>query len=146
MDYIMGSEGDIKGDLIKNWFEEQAKEPFSNKYAAMGFIKEDKIVAAALFDNYTRSNINFHYYGPNTITRANYRNVLNYVFNFLKCARLTAIVPRYNTKAVVSLPRLGFIQEAILKNYYGVDSDQDGLVYVIRKDRAKDWIEINGLT
>lgn len=137
----MGSEGEFKGELLKNWFEEQIGEGFDNKYAAMGFLKEDKIVSVALFNNYTGNNIDFHYYGP-VITKGNYKKVLDYVFNFLKCNRLTTVPHREHTKTLVILPRLGFIQEAILKNYYGVDDSKDGLVYVITKERAKKWVDI----
>lgn len=141
MEMIAGEEGTPIGAAIKKWFEESIGEQFNNKYAAMGFVDNNQIKAAVIFDNYTGNNIDFHYYGK-TITRGNYRKILNYVFNFLKCNRLTTIPHREHTKTLLILPRLGFLHEATLKNYYGVDDSKDALVYVIRKDRAKDWIEI----
>ena len=107
----------------------------------MAFLEKDKIKAAAIFVNYTGSNIDFHYYGSR-ITRGNYRRLLDYVFNFLGCYRLTTIPHREHTKTLIMLPRLGFMHEATLKYYYGVDDSKDGLVYKITKERAKEWIDI----
>lgn len=144
MDTLVGIEGNIQGELIKRWFEENIGEEFNNKYSAMAFLEKDKIKAAAIFVNYTGNNIDFHYYGPR-ISRGNYRKILDYVFNFLGCNRLTTVPHRKHTKTLVVLPRLGFMHECTLKYYYGVDDADDGLVYKITKDRAKDWIEINGI-
>lgn len=139
MEHIVGDEGTLKGTLIKEWFEEQINEIFENKFSAVAFLKEDKIQAAALFNNYTGNNIDFHYYGPK-ISRGNYRVIIDYVFNVLKCNRLTTI-PHRKDKSVIILPRMGFMQEAILKYYYGVDDCDDGLVYVLTKSKAMDWLK-----
>lgn len=141
MEMMVGAEGSPIGETVKDWFEKNIGEEFNNKFSAMGFINKNEIKAAAIFDNYTGNNIDFHYYGPR-ISRGNYRKILDYVFNFLKCNRLTTIPHREHTKTLVILPRLGFLHEATLKNYYGVDGSKDALVYVITKDRAKYWIEI----
>ena len=136
----MGAEGTLNARIVKTWFEDQIGEPFENKFSAIGFLKDDKIQAAAIFNNYTGNNIDFHYYGPR-ITRGNYREIIDYVFNFLKCNRLTTIPHREHKKTLIILPRMGFMQEAILKYYYGVDDSKDGLVYVLTKDRALDWLK-----
>lgn len=140
MEFIIGEEGSTKGELAKQWFETNIGEKFENKFSAIAFLKDNQIQAVALFNNYTGNNIDFHYYGSQ-ITRANYRRVLDYVFNFLKCNRLTTIPHREHTKTLRILPRLGFTQEAILKYYYGVDDSKDALVYVLTKSRAMDWLK-----
>lgn len=141
MDYIIGAEGEIKGELIKKWFEENIGEAFENKYSAIAFLEKDNIKAAAIFVNYTGANIDFHYFGP-IVIRGNYRKILDYVFNHLKCIRLTTIPHRKHIKTLNILPRMGFIHECTLKNYYGIDDENDGLVYKLTKEQAKKWIDI----
>jgi len=144
MKYITGAGTDINGQTIKKWFEEQIGESFDPGYSAMAFMDKDKIKSAALFNNYNGHNIEFHWYSGKSISRGNFRTILNYVFNILECNRLSTIPHRSHIKTLMILPRLGFFQEAILKNYYGIDPPMDGLLYVIDKERAKYWLKTNG--
>ena len=54
---------------------------------------------------------------------------------------MTTIPHREHTKTLLVLPRLGFMHEATLKNYYGIDSTKDALVYVLYKSRALEWLK-----
>lgn len=142
MEAVFGSQNDVIGQTTKNWLESNIKEEFNSLYLTVAFLKENTIKAASLFTNYNGSNIEMHYFGD-SVSRGNFRTVLNYVFNHLKCNRLTVIPLREDIKSLIALKRLGFLQETILKNYYGVDDSKDGLVYVMDKARAKNWIKIN---
>jgi hypothetical protein len=143
MDFIIGNEGSLQANIAKNWLEDQTGDEFENTYSAMAFHTNDQIKAAALFTNYNGANVDLHFFGPR-LSRGTYRQILDYVFNHLKCNRMTAIPLRSDTASIISLPRLGFRQEAILKYYYGVDDSQDGLVYVITKSKALEWLKNKG--
>lgn len=141
MEIIYAQEGTLQGDILRQFYEGKIGEQCDNKFIAMGFLSENYIKAVAIFYNYNKSNIDLHWSGVGYLTKGYCKTIANYVFNFLKCNRLTVTAHRRQNKLINILPRLGFEQEAILKNYYGLSEDEDGLVYVLTKEKARKWLD-----
>lgn len=113
-------------------------------FHVIGFIRNKALEAIFLFNDYTGSNIEIHAWAPGTITRLKWRFILNYVFNELKCNRLSVKFMPTDTRLKKILPRLGFVYEANLRYYYGPSRDNDALVYYVDCEQAGKWITING--
>lgn len=142
MRYIAGSSEDINGQIVAKWFEEKTKNKTYAPYSAIGFYKE-KLEAAVIFTDYNGANIEIHIYGPKCLTRYTISVCLDYVFNQLKCVRLTAKPRRENKYLLKILSKFGLEYEATLKQYYGETRGKDAIVYRLTKEKAKKWIEIN---
>lgn len=142
---IYGNSLNEVGINIGKWYSEKVNKQLYGPFSAIGFLDDiGEIKAVAIFDSYNGSNVNIHIYAPQSITRANIRIVLDYVFNDLKCIRLSAYIPRQNRKLLKILPRLQFVYETILKGYFGKNKENDAVVYKMTNEQASKWIKING--
>lgn len=139
---IGGTSNDEIGSLLGNWYANKLKFDFSPPFSAVGFLNENGIQGAALFSDYNGSNIEMHYYGPRCVTRQNFKVVLDYVFNQLKCNRFTVKPYRKDKILIDIVKRLGFIYEGELKNYYGIKSEEDAIIYYMTKIEANKWIKL----
>lgn len=145
MKHIAGDSNSQLGVLIARWYAEQVGKPVYAPYGAIGFLdKDNNIQGAAILEGYNGANVNLHIYGPRCVTKYNLKVVLNYVFNVLKCNRLTSITRRSNKKWLRVLPRLRFEYETTLIGYFGSQRYQDGVVYKMTHKEASSWIKING--
>ena len=142
---VAGNSDDNIGKSIGIWYAKQTNKPLCGPFGALGFLDKDgNIGGAAIFTNYNQANIEFHIYGPGYLTRFSITKVLNYVFNELRCIRLTAIEKRSNKKMLKIVNKMGFVYEAVLKQYFGPDKQDDGIIFRMTSKEASKWIKING--
>lgn len=133
------------GVLLGNWYASQTKKPLLGPYSAIGWINEQgQIQGAAIFCNYNGHNIDIHIHCPKCITRSNYKRVLSYIFNEIKCSRLSARIKKDNKNLLRLMTRLGFIYETVLPYYYGKEKNDGAVVYRLTPIEASKWIKING--
>ena len=144
MKILQGASYNTDGVGIGLFFSEKLGRAMVPPFQALAFSYDDKIKAAFLFNDYTIGNIEIHIWAPGAISRLKWRYILNYVFNQLKCSRLTAKFEPTNDTLKKILPRLGFEYEATLKHYYGPRDEQSALVYRVDRNQAAKWIKLNG--
>lgn len=139
---ISGTYRDSVGQMIAGYFNQVRGEiSVEEPYSAIGWIKEQKVIGQAVFTGYTGSNIDIHINMPKCICRKTIRDVYSYVFQQLKCNRLTAKIESTNDKLSHLLPRMGFEYKYIDEGYYGeTDKPIDALVYILKKEKALKWI------
>ena len=97
-------------------------------YFAIGFATDDKRpMVAAIFNEFNGSNIELTIWAEKgKITKGILQTIANYVFNQLKCRRLTVRTKKRN-KAVLKLAlRYGFIYEHVVSRYF---PDDDAVVF-----------------
>lgn len=142
---VIGNSTDKLGTSIGQWYAKQKKQPLYEPFAAIGFLDyQGYMQGAAIFTNYnTGGSVAIHIYGPKCVNKANIKCVLNYVFNELKCSRLTVIIERKQKIMLKLLPRLLFKYEAVLKKYFGSEHQNDGVVFRMTSKEASKWIKIN---
>ena len=142
MKAISGDYTDPIGQRIANWYVEQSKWPFYTVYTAIGFEDEyGYLRGAAIFTDFNGANIELHFIGSGMLNRRNIKMIGNYVFNELKCVRLTIRLLRKDKKIAKLFDRLGFEYECTLKSYYGLHPSQDALVFRMFRQQAEKWIE-----
>lgn len=108
-------------------------------YTAMGWVAVDgsgnwKLVSGAVFNDYHGASIEISYYGK--ITRQTCRDIYNYVFDQLKCLRLTARTKHSNATVRQMLPQHGWVFEGTLKRFYGSAKSHNALIYRLDADEA----------
>lgn len=137
--FLSGTGNDNIGIKIGQWFAEQTKSSVTAPYSAICWFKNEKPVAATIFNSYNGSSVVAHFYGPRYLTRGVISNVYDYAFNQLKCNILLAIIPRNNAFKSL-LPRMGFKYLIVVPKYFGPNRSDDGIMYVLHKEQALKWV------
>jgi RimJ/RimL family protein N-acetyltransferase len=130
--------------MLGGYFTNNTGYPITGPFTAMGFLDRDKILGQAIFNDYTGANMEIHLYAPKCFTKPVISSVYKYVFNFMKCVRLTAKPSTRNEKLYQLLERLGFEYEFTQKDYYK-DNDGailDALVYKLTRNNVPDWVKL----
>ena len=92
-------------------------------YFAIGFATDDKRpMAAAIFNEFNGSNIELTIWAEKgKITKGIIQTIANYVFNQLKCRRLTVRTKKRNKTVQELALRYGFTYEHVVKRYFPDD-------------------------
>lgn len=128
---------------IAEWAGQRLGVVFQEPYCAFGFVGDDGelFAASVINDYYPGGNCEWTHYGPGLFSREMGAYLLNFVFNELTAARVTAKTRRGNVLVRKLLPRYGWEFEFVQKRYFGPTKDDDALVYVMWKERALRWIQ-----
>lgn len=144
MYHLMGNCNDDIGKSICAWYVSQGNKPVTGPFSAIGFLdNKGNLKGAAILLNYNEANIEVHLYAPKCFTRNSIKAVFDYVFNFLKCTRLTAIPERKNKNLIKIMGRLGFIYEYNLVGWYGKEKENEGVIFRMEPKHATKWIKLN---
>ena len=110
----------------------------SNSRCIASVTEDAKILGVTMYSRFTPWNCELSVASstPRFIDRGYLRAVFRYPFEQLGLTRITAIIEDGNSKAIELDRRLGFIEEATLKSWYG---DKDGIVLRMLKDECK-WL------
>jgi hypothetical protein len=141
MKVLQGGSFNTTGVAIGLFFSEKIGKPVFPPYLAIAFEDDKQITSAVIFNGYTQANIDAHIWAPHKVTKKRIKIVLEYVFNQLGCKRLSAKFHDPGQGLTKFLDRLGFKYEATLASYY---PEGDAQVFVMDKEAASRWINING--
>ena len=132
---LFGFDSDVAEFVGKNMERE-----FAPPFTAIGVLDQNgNLVGGMVFSDYTGSNIEITIYGPGLMSRKVVSQCFDYVFNQLKCSRLTARTRRSNRLMRKLLPRLGFDYEATIKHYFGTERGDDALLFRLTPEYASKW-------
>lgn len=143
MRVIFGSYLDEAGLKLAEEFEYRSKTALTQPFSAIGWEINGYLRGVAIFIDYTGSNIEVHLRNNNSfLNRTQIIQVYKYVFEQLKCNRLTAKPYADNEKLLQLLPRLGFVYECTMKAYYGtIDEPKDAQQFYLPRHIALEWIK-----
>lgn len=145
MHVITGTHNDSVGYLLKGYFCQNTGYPITGPYSALGWVHKEKIVGQCIFTDFTGANVEIHLYAPRIFNRKTIGDVYRYVFDQLKCVRLTAKPHCTNEKLLCLLERIGFVYEYTQEQYYKEgDEIIDAKVYKLTKATIPDWVKLNG--
>jgi hypothetical protein len=144
---IFGTHEDMIGQSIIKWYEGRIKDDITPPYSCFAWVNQwGAYTSAVMFNDFRVSkqkesaNIEVHLQSEKKISRNLLETVAVYVFDTLKCTRLTAKPHRSNKKLLQLLPRIGFKYECTLKRYYGPSKEDDALVFCMFKEDAQKWV------
>lgn len=141
---VWGTDKDLAGQSIIKWYEGRLGDKIHPPFSGVAWVNEwGAFTSAVMFDHYTGANVEAHIQSERRVTRRLLNTVGVFVFDKLKCIRLTAKSHRDNKKLLHLLPKMGFKYECTLKRYFGDSRDKDALVFVMYRDDAvkKKWIK-----
>lgn len=139
MQVLAGTHEDELGQTIANWHSQQLKRPVTPPYCAMGFVNDNKPVASAIFNGYTGSAIEIHFFGPNQLNKSVIKAIGNYVFGQLCCNVAIVKLRRNHPTLKKYLPRIGFKYLCVIPQYFGPSKSEDAILYSITREAAKRW-------
>lgn len=124
---------------IANFVAQKLKITFWPPYLALGFVADNhRPMCAVVFNEYNGSNIEMTIYADKGgITRGVIRYISQYVFNQLKCRRLTVRTKKRNKFVLKLAPRVGFTYEHVASRYF---PDDDAVVFRMYREDCR-WIE-----
>ena len=105
---------------------------------AIGWTRGGELVAGAVFDGYNGRNVFVHLAGAPGgawLARGFLRACMTYVFGFLACSRLSAMVNESNAASRRFTEHFGFREEARLKG--AAKDGGDLLIYVLTKEECR---------
>lgn len=120
-----------------------AQEPDSfGPCEAWGIIKDEQMVGAVIFNHHHPEigDIEWNIVAPNTtwVGRDTLEVVFDYVFNQLKCVRMSVTLPKGAKKNREFLEKLGFIMEGTKRR--GFPGGQNAILYGLLKEECK-WLK-----
>lgn len=138
---ISGGWEDNTGKELKKYYTAQTGINFNCPFSALGFVdnKTDTLKVVTLFIDYNEANIEMLIFG--TLTRQVLKTVAEYVFNGLKCQRLTVKVAKNKKELNKIVLRAGFIYECTLKHYYTLQYGRDAVMYYATRQHAERWMK-----
>ena len=116
--------------------------PIIPPFTSMGIIDDisNELCGAIVYNGYNGANIEISFYGPRCMQRRFIKAAFAYPFEQLGVIRLTGRTKRSNKTMCKLFPRLGFIYEATLKNYFGPTRGDDAVVYRMSRAEASKWL------
>jgi hypothetical protein len=105
-------------------------EPFMGVVVYNG--EED--IAAFIFNNHDRQNINLTICARGSITISAIRDIARYVFERSRIERVTCVTRCSNARAITMLKRFGFVCEGVLRKRF---ADGDGLIFSLLRSEQK---------
>lgn len=109
--------------------------------AAIGIVRNNRLIGAAIFQNYSGYNVELSYYGPQTFSAGIARALARYIIERFNVDRLTMRTNRKNTNILKMFHRFGFKFEGTQKRYYGPFGD--AAVFVLFRENLE---QISGLS
>ena len=109
--------------------------------AAIGIVRNNRLVGAAVFQNFSGYNVELSYYGPQTFSAGIARALARYAIERFNVDRLTMRTNRRNASILKMFHRFGFKLEGVQHRYYGAFGD--AAVFVLFRE---DLERIGGLS
>lgn len=100
---------------------------------AYGFMRDDRIVGAFVFSEYTGHDVHMHCASidPRIFQRRYFKQMFDYCFEMLNVQRVSAMCNESNGRSKKLIEGVGFQQEGRLRRYFG---NEDALVYGLLKE------------
>lgn len=135
-----GTNRELFGRDLAKWYEKESNSEIdSNNYACIGVYRDNILKGVMVYVNYTGASIDIHVHIPELLrNRQTIRELFKYPFDVAKVINLRTRLPRNHKKIIKILLRLGFIEETVIKEYYGSEKDQ--LIFCANRKNIEKWM------
>jgi len=137
---VCGISKDTMGVKTQEFFETQVGRKVDMLFSYITWMKDDKIVATSMYDNYTRGSVQLHFISTIPLTRSMIRDTFCYPFIELNCNIIIAKFPRGNSRSHKTVGKFGFKYLATIPGMYGKGKEYDGLVFTMNKKSSEKWV------
>lgn len=124
---------------VAQWVASKTGREIAPPYTALGWIgRDDHLAIGMVFYGYApRGNLDMAVAASGLLTRGVIRAAAHYAFVQVGARRVTARPPALHERAIAILRRVGFVREAVLKDFY---EDDDAVQLRLRRRDAERWL------
>jgi RimJ/RimL family protein N-acetyltransferase len=119
--WMEGNKAFGKAEILKN---------HPNGQIAIGLMKDNKLIAGVIYENWNRRSIMCHIAVEGRLTRLYVGAIFNYAFNVCNVEKIIVPVESHNLKSIKLIENMGFTEEARI-----VDGSQDGDIIFLTMTR-----------
>lgn len=111
----------------------------AEKAAAIGWVGEKDLTAGVMYEDFTGTSVRatIAVDPPGSLTKGFVYAMFEYPFITLGAEKMIACVERANIRSLELMPRLGFVEEAILTDVY---PSGDMVIFTMTRTECK-WLE-----
>lgn len=91
--------------------------------AAIGIVRANHLIGAAILQNHSGFNVELSYYGPQTFSAGIAKTLAKYIVERFNVDRMTMRTNRKNSSILKMFQRFGFKFEGVQHRYYGPFGD-----------------------
>lgn len=123
------------GAPVGRWIAAELHSTFCPEAAtAIGLVRNGVIIAGAMFENWNRKSIMVHMaISGGRVTRQFIGTIFDYAYRQLDCEKVICPVDSTNVKSIAFLEKLGFGEEARIRE---AARTGDILIYTLARDRC----------
>ncbi len=109
--------------------------------SAIGIVRANRLIGAAIFQNYSGHNVELSYYGPQTFSAGIAKAIAKFTVERFNVDRLTMRTNRKNVSILKMFHRFGFKYEGVQQRYYGPFGD--AAVFVLFREQLEQIAGLN---
>lgn len=121
----------VSNESVGHWVAEKLGSGyFAARSNAIGLMKDNKLIAGVIYENWNRRSIMCHIAVEGRLTRLYVGAIFNYAFNMCNVEKIIVPVESHNLKSIKLIENMGFTEEGRIK-----DSQPNGdiILYTMAK-------------
>jgi hypothetical protein len=119
------------GPVVGHWVAERLNSGFfEDRSRAIGLVKDERIVAGVIFENWNGRSLVAHMVAEGRLTRKFISAIFDYAFNVCDVFKIICPVSSANLKSCRLVENMGFCEEGRLKDAV---PDGDNILYTMTK-------------
>ena len=121
----------VSNESVGHWVAEKLGcGYFAARSNAIGLMKDNKLIAGVIYENWNRRSIMCHIAVEGRLTRLYVGAIFNYAFNVCNVEKIIVPVESHNLKSIKLIENMGFTEEGRIK-----DSQPNGdiILYTMAK-------------
>jgi len=107
----------VSNESVGHWVAEKLGSGyFAARSNAIGLMKDNKLIAGVIYENWNRRSIMCHIAVEGRLTRLYVGAIFNYAFNVCNVEKIIVPVESHNLKSIKLIKNMGFTEEGRIKD------------------------------
>ena len=121
----------ISDELVGHWVAEKLGSGyFAARSNAIGLVKDDRLIAGVIYENWNGRSIMCHIAVEGRLTRRYFGAIFDYAFNVCNVEKVIVPVESHNLRSVKLIENMGFTEEGRIKD---CQPEGDTILYTMTK-------------
>lgn len=121
----------ISDELVGHWVAEKLSSGyFAARSNAIGLVKDDRLIAGVIYENWNGRSIMCHIAVEGRLTRRYVGAIFDYAFNVCNVEKIIVPVESHNLRSVKLIENMGFTEEGRIKD---CQPEGDTILYTMTK-------------
>lgn len=125
----------ISDELVGHWVAERLGSGyFASRSNAIGLVKDDKLIAGVMYENWNGRSIICHIAVEGRLTRRYLGAIFDYAYNVCNVEKIIVPVESHNLKSAKLIENMGFTEEGRIKD---CQPEGDTILYTMTKGNCR---------